>query len=265
MQTLYQLVIILALALPGEQGGCRRLGLFEIGREQARPHQQACHQTVRFGDRPRQATRLDQLAYRLVQMRRQCFAMPQLEEVDEKLDIHQAAPQQLGVKRPARLFVGRHFRAHFQGIVTQGITVPFAAKNGRHDVTDLLAGSVATDEHPGTRQRHVFPRPGILALIPRKTFHAYRQWSLIALGAQPGVHLVKRALRSRDTERCRHSLGKPVEIERRAERPLAIGFALVRTCKKIDDVEIRSVRQRTTPQPPEAHYHQFAASDASVL
>ena len=93
-------------------------------------------------------------------------------------------------------------------------------------------------QRPRAAQRHMFPRPSILALVAREAFEADRDRPLCAAGPQTDVDFVKRARRSRRGKRGNHPLGKAVVIERAAERAGASGFASVIAAEQEHQIEV---------------------------
>ena len=157
-----------------------------------------------------------------------------------------------------------HIGAHFAGIGDQcgGIV------GLRQNITDdgLRGGPCLrrSVNHPRAAQRHMFPRPGIFALIPRKALQRHDQWPLRAGRSKARINLIQSAARCRDGQPRRHPLGEAVEIMHRSKGLRAIGSALMRTSEKIDQVEIRGMSQFCTAHPPECKDDEFAARNATM-
>ena len=193
---------------------------------------------------------LGDLRQSLVDRRCQPCAVAQLEEVHEELDIDETPAHQLDVERPLGRFVRCHLVAHFEKISPESGGITLCAQHIGKDSIDLADRALAPGQRARTGQRHMFPRPGVFPLVARETLQIDRQRPLRALRPQPRIDLVKRALRRRDRKRRAHPLCKAIEIERGAERPFTVAFAIMAAGEHIYDVEVRGIGQRAAPQAP---------------
>ena len=190
--------------------------------------------------------------------------LAQLDEVDEEFQIDQPTAQQLGIERPTRRFVRRHLCPHRQHVRAQLGRITLHGQDIRHDPIQCRAGLGRAEHRAGAGQRHVFPGPGILALIALEAAQAYRDRPLRAGGTQPHIDLIQRARRRRDRQRGDDPLRQAIEIERRAERAGTVALTGVLTRKKKDQIEIGGMGQRAAAQPPEPQHRDGRARHAPV-
>ena len=159
----------------------------------------------------------------------------------------------------------RHLGAHGEDVLAQFLGIAGHSGDLAHDRLDPPARRIRSGHHAAAHQRHVFPGPGILALIAGKAVDPHRQRPLRPLGPQPGIDLVKGPLGGRHAERGADALGEAIEIERPSQRTAPVRFRSDRAVREqVDDVEIGRMSQRPTTQAPEAEHHQLAIDEAAV-
>ena len=143
-------------------------------------------------------TRSDQCRDRSGQIGHQPDPFAQLEVVDQEFDINQPAPRQLGIKRTFGGLVPRYFGPHRQNVLLELGRVPGLAQHPGDDPGQLGLRGRRAEQRPGAGQRHMLPGPGLLVLIAGKAAEAHRQRALCARRPEPRIHLIERALGSRD-------------------------------------------------------------------
>ncbi len=190
--------------------------------------------------------------------------MHQLQRVDRELEVDQPACSQLDVERPGRRFVGRHVGAHLRGVGADLGRIALHPEHPRDGCGELRAPALGAIQRPRTKQRHVLPSPGFVALIGSERVEPNGEHPLLALRSQAGIDVVQRPRRGRDRQRRDHALRQPVEIIGRAERFFAVRHRLVGGIEQEYQVEIAGVGQRHSAQSSQTEDHQFAARHPPV-
>src|SRR5690606_10679862 len=100
----------------------------------------------------------------------------------------------LEVEIPARIGVpAPNLGAHLANGIAQFLGIAFAKQDLPTDLLEALAQFGVAGAEPGTRERLVFPDPGVLALVACEAVERNRQEPGIAVGAQAQVNFVQSA------------------------------------------------------------------------
>ena len=113
----------------------------------------------------------------------------------DKLDVHQAALDELQVPRVPVAFLVSDQRAHLAHLAGDPCRVALAQEGLAHGLRDFVGKAGVAGDDSGAGQRHVLPGLRLVALVEDEGGELGRERTLAARGPEPHVDFIERPRR----------------------------------------------------------------------